>query len=780
MRKFYLLAVLFVFLLGKAQAYHIIGGELYYDCLGGYNYQVTLKLYRDCSNPDAAPFDDPLQIYVFNASGVLVDSLVIPFPGAVTIDPDLTNPCISSVPYLCIQQCIYTGTIHLPPSAGGYDLVYQRCCRNTSIINIVEPGTQGATYVEHVPDPGDGCNSSPRFNNFPPIVICAGFPITFDHSATDPDGDVLVYDLCYSYAGATEIIPDPSPAPPPPYTPINYQWPYSADYPMDASPPLSIEAATGFLTGTPTTLGQFVVGICVSEFKDGVLIGTHRRDFQFNVTDCEPLVVAATEESFLSCNDYSVSFTNESFGTDQFYWNFGVPGITSDTSNAFEPTYTYPDTGTYTAMLIAYPGELCADTFYTSVEVYPGLHADFSAITACSNSPSIFTDGSIAENSTITGWHWDFDDGTTSTLENPTHIFSSGGTYSVHLTITDDKGCSDNITQTITIPASPHAEFTWTNACQNVPVTFTSTSTVTGCGIADASWTVNGTDFYSGTSFTCTFAVPGIESVLLAVTSDEGCIDSVLHYILIADSVHADVIADTAICEGDSAHLWARNGIYFHWFPDSYLDNPEIFNPYAFPPVTTTYGVVVSDNCTSDTAYTTVTVLPLPDLVAGVDTSVLRNHPVQLFATAEETSSYEWSPATGLSDPNIPDPIATPYASTVYVVTATGWNGCIISDTVTVLIEEPCNRFRIPNAFSPNGDGVNDIFRIRSYGDDNVEAISIYDRWGQLLFQSDDMDTGWDGSFKGIPQEIDSYIYVIDMICQGEKETLKGTLTLLR
>ena len=98
-----------------------------YTRLTGNNFEIKLKLYRDCSAAEAAPFDDPLQIYVYNAAGALVDSLVVYFPGSEYLDPDLTNPCITYVPDLCIQEAIYIGNINLPPSVGGYDLVYQRC-----------------------------------------------------------------------------------------------------------------------------------------------------------------------------------------------------------------------------------------------------------------------------------------------------------------------------------------------------------------------------------------------------------------------------------------------------------------------------------------------------------------------------------------------------------------------------------------------------------------------------------------------------------------------------
>ena len=156
------------------------------------------------------------------------------FPGSVRLNPPITNPCLVQ-PDVCVERAIYTATVTLPPVTGGYDIVYQRCCRNNGVANI--PQDQGATYLVHIPDPAQAtCNNSPRFNNFPPMFVCVNAPIVFDHSATDPDGDQLVYSLCDPYEGGDATCPNPSPASgggcptspnAPPYNPVLYTPPYS-------------------------------------------------------------------------------------------------------------------------------------------------------------------------------------------------------------------------------------------------------------------------------------------------------------------------------------------------------------------------------------------------------------------------------------------------------------------------------------------------------------------------------------------------------------------------
>ncbi|MDW8332509.1 MAG: hypothetical protein RMK43_12740, partial [Cyclobacteriaceae bacterium] len=334
-------------MLRPAAATHIVGGEMIYTCLGNNQYQLTLKVYRDCYNGLAA-YDNPAYIFIFNSSGVIVQTLSVQFPGSDTLDNNPGNPCLIVPPGICVEEAVYQTTVTLQPSTGGYWLVYQRCCRNGALItNLINPGSTGATYLETLPDPNvASCNNSPYFNNFPPTVICANTDFVFDHSATDPDGDSLVYSLCAPFEGASTANPQPSPFNPPfppPYGPVVFSSPYSATNPLGGSPPLSIDPVTGLMTGHPQTVGNFVVGVCAQEYRNGVLIGEHKRDFQFNVTTCTPAVLASTPPEVNNCAGYTVTFQNNSIGGNVYHWDFGVPGISNDTSNLFQPTFTFPD-----------------------------------------------------------------------------------------------------------------------------------------------------------------------------------------------------------------------------------------------------------------------------------------------------------------------------------------------------------------------------------------------------------------------------------------------------
>ena len=274
------LFVIFYSILGT-KASHIVGGEMSYECLGNNQYKIILKVYRDCQsinvNGTTTPFDAPAAITFFTGNNVQyqtspgltsVDVLYNTSLYPDEIDIDLSNPCLIPPSDVCVDQAVYETTVTLPFNSLGYYASYQRCCRNNNINNIGNPGQTGATYTIYISDLGQtSCNSSPTFNNFPPVVICNNQPIDFDHSATDAQGDQLVYSFCAPSVGASPNNPQPNDASAPPYGNVSFTNPFTPVAPL--GPGISIDPATGLITGTPTTNGQFVVGVCVDELRNG-------------------------------------------------------------------------------------------------------------------------------------------------------------------------------------------------------------------------------------------------------------------------------------------------------------------------------------------------------------------------------------------------------------------------------------------------------------------------------------------------------------------------------
>lgn len=285
----------------EAQATHIVGADLYYECVGNDDYRVVLRFMRDCS-PGSFHFDDPIYIYVMQAANPFIRTwYAIPLPAdTVDLDAEGWDICVGTTTDPCIREAVFRRTIHLDPIQGGYIIGWARCCRNDLISNLADPLDEGATWIAKVPGPEDAsCNSMPVFKNRPPIFICAGREFSMDHGAIDPDGDSLTYRLTSPWGGLNSqgvgagsgltpgpIIDPTNPLGPPPYLGVVYASPlFSGQDPFGPNS-ANIDSQTGWLTFNPPAIGVYVVAIVVREYRNGVLLSENKRDFQVHVVNC--------------------------------------------------------------------------------------------------------------------------------------------------------------------------------------------------------------------------------------------------------------------------------------------------------------------------------------------------------------------------------------------------------------------------------------------------------------------------------------------------------------
>ncbi len=453
-------ALLFLLVLPfPARATHIVGGEMNYTCLGNDEYEITLTIFRDCfnGNPNAW-FDDPASIGIFDEDNNLLRQVLVPLMNNDTLSPVLASECLLVPPNVCVHTTTYRAIVNLPPIPGGYQLAYQRCCRNQTIVNIIDPLDTGATYGVTISEKAlEECNSNPKFKEWPPIYICVDEPIVFDQSAIDQDGDSIVYRLCTPLSGATPDIPMPQPPNNPPYEPVSWVTPpYGEDNMLNGfsgGVPLKIDPETGLLTGLPNTIGQFVVGICVEEYRNGELISTTRRDFQYNVGQCGQAAAAFTAPD-IQCGSLSVVFENNSQGADDFLWQFNDPGNPGVTSTAESPVFTFSDTGTYVVLLIVEPGEVCEDTAFQQVVLQESsLAVDFDfEFLSCSDSLLIqATDLSEDSLFDIVSWEWELQPlGLTASGPNPTFALMASGEYTLSLLVSSANGCQQALRESFT------------------------------------------------------------------------------------------------------------------------------------------------------------------------------------------------------------------------------------------------------------------------------------------------------------------------------------------
>jgi gliding motility-associated-like protein len=481
-RIFLILIALMSLCGGDVFASHIVGGDFTYRHLGDtviggrirMIYRATLYIYQDCITgvPEAIAEDNPAFFTVYDNDNAPFGPGSFPFQvdtniffnpiagtgGSIVVPGNFSNDCVKNIPPLCLQRKRFEKTYYLPANESGYTIVYQRCCRNSSIINVIAPGDEGATYFCVIPG-SSRRNNSASFTNYPPQIICLNNPLYYDNSATDPDGDSLTYEFCAAQVGATGADIKPKTARYPPYDTVRYYPPYTFQNAISGFPLIEIDPVTGIITGTPNRIGRYLVTICCNEWRNGIIINTVKREFQFVVTDCSKVVVAdipqfstAPNTYIVNCTDYTVRFVNKSSGGFAYKWTFGVEGAPGNTSTEFEPTFVYPDTGTYNVRLVVNPGSTCPDSITRLVKIYPVFKTGFAdSGQYCPGSPISFKDQTVSSIKPISYWKWSFGDGGESAEQNPTHIFPKGGTYNVTLISENFRNCVDTTLRRVVV-----------------------------------------------------------------------------------------------------------------------------------------------------------------------------------------------------------------------------------------------------------------------------------------------------------------------------------------
>jgi gliding motility-associated-like protein len=734
-----------VFLLLKLQSFsfHIVGGEMSYNDLGNGKYKIILKIYRDCEAKNASAFDgtgnsSPAYITIYDASNSVFGFFDIGSPSITPVPSAFNNPCIDAPNSICIEEGVYTYTLNLPPKVGGYTVVYQRCCRNSIIENLVDPDSQGATYFTTIPGPEDAAtNNSPRFTKFPPIYICRNVPFNFDHSALDPDGDQLVYSLCAPFAGLDGCCPSigmfapqngnscisppttcPQQAAPPPYNNVLFLAPYSGTYPIDASPAFSIDPVTGQLAGTPTLVGQYVVGVCVKEYRNNTLINSHYRDFQFTVIGCTVNVQSAVADQKQQCLGQELVFTNKSINNSTspvYHWDFGVPNLSNDTSNLVNPTYFYPDTGIYMLTLITNPGRSCTDTLKKPVYVYPPLNINFDQHNRqcfINNSFDFKVKGTYLP---LTSYEWDFTalaTPSTSTLNNPTGVhFSEGGLFFVELRA-KQFACRDTFIDSVRVIKRPVAKINnlQSGLCDPAHVGFSngSSSDLPFRSYWNFSDNTSSNDFEPDHIF----SPAGTYMATLTIETTELCKD-------ISVDVFSTIIVNPK--PKPSFTITPKEASIFE---------PDIsINSFSF------------------------------------DNTLITNFSFGDGQTSNSTKNLH---------------TYTDFGEFKITQTLTNGFGCTdsLSEYVKIL---PEFRFWIPNAFTPDNNDRNDVFKPSIYGV-TLYTFEIFNRWGQRIFATKDKEEGWNGLYKGLESPQGIYVWKISFksLVTEKTETHLGHLTLIR
>ncbi len=284
--------------------------------------------------------------------------------------------------------------------------------------------------------------------------------------------------------------------------------------------------------------------------------------------------------------------------------------------------------------------------------------------------------------------------------------------------------------------------------------------------------------------------VPGSTRYVVQTLGRSGCLMRDTLEVYVPDHDFSISPEDTAICFGEETPIQGLgNGWRYWWYEydnGQYIKDGEGVScfecptPTIKPSKTTDYRIVVSDSVFCyDTLNARIEILPLPDVrILTEDTTVKYGKPFQILASGARL--YNWTPVSSLNNPNISYPIAQPTEDTRYVLGGISANGCRAFDTLYVTIDDRDNLF-VPSAFSPNGDGKNDMFKITNLTFQKVMEFRVFNRWGQEIFSTTDNSRGWDGTWKGVDQNIGTYSYLIRVgYPDGLVETYRGDVSLIR
>jgi len=790
MKKLLTLVSLICFFAGTPTfASHIIGGVVNYQYLGNDQYTVTVIVYRDCNS--ATQFQNPITLNAFTADGNLFDNFPISNPVITTVDPPTLPPCVTVPSNVCVQQAVFTTTITLPPSVGGYNLMYTICCRNGNIINIDTPTSTSSSFVGTIPADTAMHNSNAVFNEFPPTFICLNTPLTFDHSATDADGDSLVYSFCAPSDGAA-LGSTPTA---PPYPDVAWSGTYSATNPISASVPFAIDPSTGLLTGTPDAPGRYVVGICVTEYRNGVFVTTTKRDFQFNVIACEN-AIASIPQLVDSCSGPTITFVNNSSNATSYFWDFGVTGVTTDTSSLTTPTFTYPDTGTYTITLIAYNttgSGSCTDTITGIYIVRPLLDATLpnTASQCIRGNVFDFTAGGTYVPSANIQWLLPGASGaqTASGTAVNNVTYPNAGQHTVSVIISQ-YNCIDTATTTFnTYPQPQVTGSVQIPYCNSSTVQFNSASTPGGTLLWNfGTGNTGDTSVVASPGFTYQNSGNYVASVTVTDTATQCFTTDTVGLYVPADPplVLGAMRNRSVLCKGDTLQFSAnftggKPGYGIAW------NNATFGNQLTYVLTTTQpqlFQVVVRDSCGKrDTANFQVGVPSYSPVTLSLkdDTTICSYENYQLAVTAAGgTNSYNYTWTSNNLAANILNP---GYDTSTVIFNANTRFFVLVSDacksTARDSIEigkKPCD-INPPNVFTPNGDNSNNKFVVSNLDYYPNTRLTIFNRWGNMVYQTANysIDNTWDGN----NADAGVYYYIID-VPLAPPQTLTGFVQLLR
>ncbi|WP_306550024.1 PKD domain-containing protein [Daejeonella sp.] len=526
------------------------------------------------------------------------------------------------------------------------------------------------------------------------------------------------------------------------------------------------------------------------------------------------LPVVNFSTSLPTCESKDITFTDLSTTAEgniiKWTWDFGDGSTLEEKISAAPFSHKYVLAGTYNVKLKLVTDKGCESiVFVKSIVINPVPIVNFGIPEICiRDSFAQFTDSSTITDGSALSYSWDFGNPVSgslnsSILKNPTHKYTIAGTYQVSLTVTSASGCVNKLVKSFQVSgAVPKADFVVLNStqlCSNQEVVFRNTSTVDFGNIGKIEWFF---DYGRDLSFKLVddnpipgkeyriqypiFSAPASKQFTVRMLAYSGgvCNDEEIQTITLksAPEVVFSTIPDVCqevppfrLTQASEKNSQAGIGIY----SGNGVSPSGIFSPaQAGVGKHTIKYVFTSNNGCADSLSREILVMPTPILSAGRDTIILQGGEVKLYATALGNNlTYKWVPSLGLSRDDILDPVASPLEDITYVLTVTSDQGCVSVDDIFVkVLKAP----EVPNAFTPNGDGINDFWNIK-YLESYVNAsVRVFSRYGSMVYYSvKGYAQPWKGQMNGSDLPMGTYYYIIDPKTKGRR-VISGSVTIVR
>ncbi len=542
----------------------------------------------------------------------------------------------------------------------------------------------------------------------------------------------------------------------------------------------TVDGADFSATHTYQSGGKFIPKVLIQN-REGCIVPIIGKDTVF-IEDLTPRFYA---NSVTICDTAAVQFTDSSIATGQltYKWNFG-DGFTSTSPN---PNHSYTSTGIYSVKQVIISSLGCSDsvTYDNYLEVFPLPRASIVAKDQICAGDITFSAAVVPDpKAIVTGYLWHFGNLDSSTSAGPVTQNFSAGNYFNSLTVTSDKGCSATFSKSLLVNPLPVLVLSNdTTICHGDTIQLSVT------GASQYTWMA------SSASINCSnCATPLVfpirqSSFMVTGTSSVGCIsrDTVNVGVLQPYSLSVQPFYD--LCLGSSVQLSASGAPLYNWSPGTSLSSASSPNPVASPTSTVTYLVTGFDSlkCFTDTASVLINVRSVPTVQLGNDITVSAGNQITLTPqVSADVVRYTWTPSSYLSCASCATTVATATANITYQLQVATQYNCTATDDISLIVTCDNAALFIPNTFSPNNDGSNDIFYIRAKGIATIQFLRILSRSGELVFEKryvapNDISAGWNGTYKGKDLESGVYVYYAEVVCTNN-QVLKyaGNVTLLR